>query len=158
MSASSDQLDDMFKHYTYYPFQYPDVNDMTQLLSDVTDDERMRILRTHDPLNTAAAFNHTEFTVPILSSLPQHQRLDALLLDIDTLLHWAAGSGKVDMVETILTHLTPRQQQQIMNAKNRQGFRPADYAVSRGHQVTATLLQNYQHRAEEYMAATSHNG
>ena len=69
----------MLSQYTWIS-QYLDMEELTKLLSDVTLDEKVRILKSHWALYTAAYHRHKEIIKIILSSLPQYQRLDVLLV------------------------------------------------------------------------------
>lgn len=54
----------------------------------------MKLLKKYTPLEVAAEQDHPEIIITILSSLEEQQRLDVLILDDMTTLHWAAHYGR----------------------------------------------------------------
>ena len=147
MSSSPDRLIQMLSQYYWTSPQYPDIRELTQLLCDVTHDVKVRILKIHNPLYRAAQRGHTEIITIILSSLPQHQRIDVLIVDCYTPLHYAACRSKSVSVEAILTQLTPDQQLQILSVRNKNGRTPAGWASLGGQKKTERLLRDYQQAA-----------
>lgn len=58
-SSASDRLDQVLELYQS-TYQYPDIDELTQLLCDITHDEKMDILEKNSTLNTAALSRHME--------------------------------------------------------------------------------------------------
>lgn len=144
--SSSDLLDQVLNFYTIDSLSdyRIDMSNLKQLLRDAAHDDRVRILKKYDSMNRAAMVGHTDILETILTSVQPNERLDVLMVHNYTPLHYAAASGNLGCVETILSHLTADQQLVLMTATDRSGKTSSHWAEERGHESTVSLLSYYK--------------
>ena len=132
---------------------HPDVEKLRELLSKVTDEQKLNILKQTrwtdmTALHKAAGRDDAEMIATILSSIQSSDRLKPLMVRDDdncTPLHAAAWRGRTESVKAILNSLTADQQMQLLVAECR------DYktAVEMASGETADVLSDYKNEALE---------
>ena len=165
---------DMMREYVRRSEYHPDIEKLRELLSKVTDGQRLNILqcsrrghresiiKSFGPhylpiptgeecdrvLDKAAYRDDAEMITTILSSLQSSDRLKLLMMRDDmkrTSLHRAASAGHTESVKTILNSLTADQQMQLLPVEDVDG----ETAVEMAFGKTADVLSEYKTRARE---------
>ena len=134
--------------------KYPDMEKLRELLSKVTDEQKLNILQQtkgwcdRTALHYAADRGDAEMITTILSSLQSSDRLKLLMMrDFikRTPLHTAAWRGHTESVKVILNSLTSDQQMQLLTAEDKDG----EAAVETASGETADVLFEYKNKAKE---------
>ena len=133
---------------------HPDMEKLRELLSKVTDEQKLNILqqtkigRDRTALHVAAGRNDAEMITTILSSLDSSYRLDPLM-EKDfirrTPLHIAARGGHTESVKAILGSLTADQQIHLLPEEDWYG----ETAVEMASGLSADILSEYKNRAAD---------
>ena len=136
---------------------YPDVNEVKEVLTQLSDEQKLDILeQLHlytitTPLHCAAYRNHPEIITTLLMSLQTENRLPQLLMDkCSTPLHTASERGNIESVKMILDCLTADQQIQLMSVQDYLGYTAIQCAKRRGHTYIATVLTEYEKSAQKW--------
>ena len=133
---------------------HPDMEKLRDLLSKVTDEQKLNILQqtknedSRTALHVAAYRGDAEMITTILSSIQSSDRLKLLMMSNyikRTPLHEAASEGHTESVKAILNSLTADQQMQLLIAECR------DYktAVEWASGETADVLSEYKNSARD---------
>ena len=127
----------------------PNLGELELQLSRVPDDQRVAILKTRygfvgTPINVAVANNDAEIMVLLLHSLPQHMRLEVLLVGDFTPVHQAARFGRREMIRALFDSLDDKQLHKVFNLKDHFGRTPAERAEMTGYYKTLLDLREYQ--------------
>ena len=160
MSAQSEEkliLDMMKKYCDIISPEYPDVNEVKEVLTQLSDEQKLDILeQLHlytitTPLHCAAYRNHPGIITTLLMSLQSEYRLPQLLMDkCSTPLHTASERGNIESVKMILDCLTADQQIQIMSVQDYWGETAIQCAERRGRTYIATVLTEYEKSARKW--------
>ena len=133
---------------------HPDIEKLRELLSKVTDAQKLNILQqTKDEwystaLHEAADRDDAEMITTILSSLQSEDRLKLLMMRDNvkcTSLHAAASEGHTESVKAILNSLTADQQMQLLAVEDEDG----ETAEKMASGETADVLSEYKNEAKE---------
>ena len=134
---------------------HPDIKKLRELLSKVTDEKKLNILKQTTSrltggtaLHAAADRGDAEMIATILSSLQSSYRLKLLMMrddDNNTPLHAAAQGGHTESVRAILTSMTADQQIELLAAERWDCKAAVDMASGE----TAYVLSEYKIKAEE---------
>ena len=147
-------LKDMMREYVRSSKYHRDIEKLRELLSKVTDEQKLNILQqTHGmqcwtALHGAACRDDAEMITTILSSLRSQDRLKLLMMkDImqDTPLHLAASVGHTESVKAILNSLTADQQLQLLTVEDGYGKTAEEMASGE----TADVLSEYKNKARD---------
>ena len=151
--AAAEQLQDMMTQYCDRSSVYPDMNQLEAVLNQLTDEEKLHILKQRHPVLTplrcAAGRDHTEIISTLLTSLQSSaDRLKLLMVYTNTPLHAAARWGHTESVNEILEpdRLTAVHRILIMSVQCG-GETAVQLAERRGHTATVIVLREHQHRA-----------
>ena len=145
---------DMMREYVRRSEYHPDIEKLRELLSKVTDEQKLNILqqtkseKDRTALHVAAYRGDAEMITTILSSIQTADRLKSLMMrDFikRTPLHAAAWRGHTESVKAILNSLTADQQMQLLTEGDRYG----KTAVEMASGETADVLSEYKNRAKE---------
>ena len=144
---------DMMREFVRRSKYHPDMEKLRELLSKVTDEQKLNILQQTKnrwgitALCEAAWIDDAEMITTILSSLQSSDRLKVLMM-IDnwmlTPLHTAAIGNMTESVKAILNSLTAVQQIQLLTAE---GGRLGKTAVEMAAGETADVLIRYSMNA-----------
>ena len=132
---------------------HQDIKKLRELLSKVTDEQKLNILQRikyvdSTALHEAADRDDAEMITTILSSLQSSDRLKLLMMrddDNNTPLHAAAQGGHTESVRAILTSMTADQQIELLAAERWDCKAAVDMASGE----TAYVLSEYKIKAEE---------
>ena len=147
-------LSDMVREYVSNAKYQSDIEKLRELLSKVTDEQKLYILQQtknrsdETALQIAAYRDDAEMITTILSSLQSSDRLKLLLIKNNrkrTPLHLAAWIGRTESVKAILNSLTADQQMQLLTEEDEDG-KTADMMTSG---ETADVLSEYKNRPQE---------
>ena len=152
--SHDEQLACIVKEYVRRCNYHPDMEKLRELLSKVTDEQKLNILqqtkseRYSTALRKAAERDDAEMITTILSYLQPSDRLRLLMMKDNvkrTPLHEAASEGHTESVKAILNSLTADQQMQLLIAECR------DYktAVEWASGETADVLSEYKNSARD---------
>ena len=153
--SPAEQLENMISVYGRRSEYHPDKEKLRDLLSKVTDEQKLNILqqtkigRDRTALHEAAYRDDVEMIAIILSSLQSEDRLKLLMMRIErcTPLHAAAvWGGHKESVKAVLNSLTADQQMQLLAVE---GGRVGQTAVERASGETADVLSVYKNNARE---------
>ena len=123
-------LKDMMREYVRRSEYHPDMEKLRELLSKVTDEQKLNILqqtkseRHSTALHEAAYRGDAEMITTILSSLQSVNRLKLLMMKNylkHTPLHLAALRGHTESVKAILNSLTADQWMQLLTEEGKFG-------------------------------------
>ena len=149
-------LDTMKKYCDIISPEYPDVNEVKEVLTQLSDEQKLDILeQLHlytitTPLHCAAYRNHPGIITTLLMSLQSEYRLPQLLMDkCSTPLHTASERGNIESVKVILDCLTADQQVQLMYVQC-EGETAIQCAERRGLTYIATVLTEYEKSARKW--------
>ena len=131
---------------------HPDIKKLRELLSKVTDEQKLDILQRikyvgSTALHVAADRDDAEMITTILSSLHSSYRLDPLMKKDfvkRTPLHVAARGGHTEPVRAILNSVTADQQMQLLTED-----RLGETAIEMASGETANVLSEYKNSARE---------
>ena len=135
--------------------EYQDMEELRELLSKVTDEQKLEILqqtkneRDRTALHEAAWRDDAEMITTILSSLQSPDRLKLLMMRDNmkrTPLHEAASEDHTESVKAILDSLTEDQQMQLLTAED---LRHGETAVEMASGETADVLSEYKNKVKE---------
>ena len=144
----------MIREYVRRSEYHPDMEMLRELLSNVTDEQKLDILQqTKDvlgktALHFAAYRGDAEMITTILSSNQSSERLKLLMMSDYrecTPLHEAASEDRTESVKAILDSLTADQLMQLLTAEHRYDKRAVEMASGE----TADVLSEYKNRAIE---------
>ena len=144
---------------------HPDIEKLRDLLSKVTDEQKLNILHQtknrwtdKTTLHKAAYRGDAEMITIIISSLQSSNRLKPLMMTnywMLTPLHATALRGHTESVKAILNSLTADQQMQLLTAEDEDG----KTAVGMASGLSADVLSEYKNRAAdsgEFLHRNSH--
>ena len=124
-------LKDMMREYVRRSEYHPDTEKLRELLSKVTDEQKLNILQQTESrmtdrtaLHEAAYRGDAEMITTILSSLQSVNRLKLLMMKNylkHTPLHLAALRGHTESVKAILNSLTADQWMQLLTEEGKFG-------------------------------------
>ena len=144
-------LKDMMREYVTEYKCYPDIEELRELLSKVTDEQKLNILQQaksrmtgRTALHVAAYRCDAEMITTILSSLRSEDSLKLLIMrdfSMCTPLHYAALRGHTESVKAILNSLTANQQMQLLTVED--GSLRGKTAVEMASGETADVLIRY---------------
>ena len=143
------------KKYVRNSEYHPDIEKLRDLLSKVTDEQKLNILqqtkseKDRTALHAAERIADAEVITTILSSLQSSDRLKLLMMKdywMFTPLHAAAWRGHTESVKAILNSLTADQQMQLLTEED--GWL-RETAVEKASGETADVLSEYKNRARE---------
>ena len=146
----------MMREYASNSKYQPDMEQLRDLLSKVTDEQKLNILqqskseRYSTALHEAADRGDAEMLTTILSSIQSSDRLKLLMMrDFrkHTPLHTAARRGHTESVKAILNSLTADQQMQLLTVER--DWYGNKTAVEMASGETADVLSEYKNRARE---------
>ena len=132
---------------------HPDLERLRELLSKITDEQKLNVLQQTDSvwditaLHEAANRGDAKMITTILSSLQSADRLKLLMMGdffASTPLH-AASEGHTESVKAILNSLTADQQMQLLVEEDEYGETAAEMASGE----TADVLSEYKNSAKE---------
>ena len=156
--SAEQTLQDMMSQYCDYPPVYPDMKKLREVLTQLSDENKLHILQQRHSiwgtaLHCAALRDHTEIISTLLTSLPSSaNRLKLLMVDkYYTPLRLAVNFGHTESVRMILDCLTADQQIQLMPVQSSGDMTAIQYAESTGRTDTVRILREYQHRADNLM-------
>ena len=147
-------LKDMMREYVRSSKYHRDIEKLRELLSKVTDEQKLNILqqtkseKDRTALHAAERIADAEVITTILSSLQSSDRLKLLMMKdywMFTPLHAAAWRGHTESVKAILNSLTADQQMQLLTAEDLYGKTAVEWASGE----TADVLSEYKNRARE---------
>ena len=155
--SHDEQLACIVKEYVRRCNYHPDMEKLRELLSKVTDEQKLNILqqtkseRYSTALHKAADRDDAEMITTILSYLQPSDRLRLLMMKDNvkrTPLHEAASEGHTESVKVILNSLTADQQMQLLTAE-KYWHGTCRTAADMASGQTADVLSEYKNRARE---------
>ena len=153
--SHDEQLACVMRKYVRRCNYHPDTEKLRELLSKLTDEQKLDILqqtkseKDRTALHVATFRDDAEMITTILSSLQSSDRLKLVMIEdyhSCTPLHVAAQRGHTESVKAMLNSLTADQQMQLLTVED---LRHGKTAVEMTSGETADVLSEYKNRARE---------